>query len=419
MTLFVINALQGGLGIGYDLGTTDSLIVGQSGVVYSTNDIAITGQGFAQTVLVAGLVASAVNDAVNLGTGSTSGLKVTIASSGHLQAGDDGVQINGINAAVSNHGSIEATYGVFAGSLTAATQTYVLNTGVINATNTAIYCFDAAGNSVRLVNEGRIIGGSTAFIGGLANDVIENAGVMRGNIQFQSGNDSYSGAAGRVVGTIFGEGGNDSFIVGSFAETIDGGANLDTLDFSRTGGIRVALDGSFANTGVATGDSYVNIEVVKGSLSGADQLAGNGLNNALYGFGGADTLAGGAGLDGLVGGAGKDRQTGGAGHDSFYFYGLADCGDVITDFSNVAATNNDLFRMKGAAFGGLAVGALASGRFIARGDNQAQQADDRFVFRTTDKTLWFDANGSAAGGLTMVADLQASATLTYQDILII
>lgn len=421
MTLYVINALQGGVGIGFDLGTTDSLIVGQSGVIYSTTTMAVTGQGFSQTVLVAGLVASSADDAVQLGDGSggLTGLKVTVASSGHLQAMDDGVQINGINAVVNNHGSIEATYGVYAGSSSAATQTYVLNTGVINVVNTALYCFDSPGNSIKLVNEGRIIAGAASFIGGLANDVIENAGVIRGNVQFQAGNDRYSGAAGRIVGTIFGEGGNDSFVVGAFAETIDGGADSDTLDFTNTAGIRVALDGSFANTGVASGDSYTNIEVLRGSLSGADRLAGNGLNNMLYGFGGADTLLGGSGNDGLIGGAGKDRQIGGAGHDSFYFFGLADCGDTISDFSNVAASNNDLFRLKGTAFGGLTTGALASGRFISRADNLAQQADDRFIFRTTDKTLWFDSNGSTAGGLTMVADLQASATLTFQDILII
>jgi hypothetical protein len=53
-----------------------------------------------------------------------------------------------------------------------------------------------------------------------------------------------------------------------------------------------------------------------------------------------------------------------------------------------------------------------------RADNLAQDADDRFVFRTTDATLWFDSNGSAAGGLTLVADLQAGATVTSADILL-
>ena len=61
---------------------------------------------------------------------------------------------------------------------------------------------------------------------------------------------------------------------------------------------------------------------------------------------------------------------------------------------------------------------LAASQFEVRADNLAQDADDRFIFRTTDQTLWFDSNGNAGGGLSEVADLQASAVLTAANILI-
>ena len=71
------------------------------------------------------------------------------------------------------------------------------------------------------------------------------------------------------------------------------------------------------------------------------------------------------------------------------------------------------------AFGGLALGQLAAGRFVARADNLAQDAGDRFIFDTANANLWYDSNGSAAGGLTQLADLQAGATMTAADIFLI
>ena len=92
---------------------------------------------------------------------------------------------------------------------------------------------------------------------------------------------------------------------------------------------------------------------------------------------------------------------------------------MISDFLGVAG-NNDSFQISAAGFGGgLVAGALAAGQFQTRADNLAQDGDDRFIFRTTDQTLWFDANGNLAGGLLMVADLQSGAVVTAGDILLI
>ena len=65
-------------------------------------------------------------------------------------------------------------------------------------------------------------------------------------------------------------------------------------------------------------------------------------------------------------------------------------------------------------------GALDPAKFVVRADNLAQNSVQRFIFNTTDKTLWFDSNGNLTGGLTMVVDLQSTAaTLSSTDILLI
>ena len=111
----------------------------------------------------------------------------------------------------------------------------------------------------------------------------------------------------------------------------------------------------------------------------------------------------------------------GAGNDFFQFLALTELGDIITDFSSNAAGNNDFFYLMGSAFAGLTAATYSSANFITRAaDNLAQDSNDRFIFRTSDTTLWFDANGSTGGGPgpVMIANLQAGATMTFADIVI-
>jgi hypothetical protein len=59
---------------------------------------------------------------------------------------------------------------------------------------------------------------------------------------------------------------------------------------------------------------------------------------------------------------------------------------------------------------------LAPDRFQTSDGHDVQSAEVRFIFDTSDATLWFDENGSQDGGLTLVADLQDGATVTQDDI---
>ncbi len=177
-----------------------------------------------------------------------------------------------------------------------------------------------------------------------------------------AGADTLTGGAGFDV--VRGGDGDDIIraTVGDGNDVYDGGAGIDTVDYSATsGGVKVDLTpmdrsgesvsgapgsvaammaaaGLAASTpvGLATGgqtatDVLISIENVVGS-SGNDTVLGNSAANVIYGGGGHDkiwgrggddTIYGGAGNDVLVGdfggsGAGDDQLYGGAGNDELY-----------------------------------------------------------------------------------------------------
>lgn len=208
------------------------------------------------------------------------------------------------------------------------------------------------GNSVGNVLNGN--GGSDTVYG------LEGSDILYG----MDGNDTlYGGAASD---TLRGGNGNDGLVGGSGADFLDGGAGLDTVYYNdATLGLRVSLLSPSTNTGIAAGDTYVNVENIYGSAyndtlvgdnfantlwgaSGNDYLYGNGGSDALNGGAGSDYLVGGDGSDALVGGAGLDRLFGGSGADRFVFTLISDSTvaatgrDVIYDFSYAQGDRIDL-----------------------------------------------------------------------------
>lgn len=313
-------------------------------------------------------------------------------------------------ATVENHGTIRSVRGAYSGDNTANDE--LSNYGSISG-EISLY-----GGNDHLFNRGTIVGSVSA---GAGNDDVRNVtgGVIDGKVDLGSGNDTYDGRGGEAWGVVSGGLGDDYFLGNAaHGEAFDGGVGSDLLDFSGGAAVTVALDHSFANMGAARGDTYSNFERVIGSESG-DVIRGSAAANVLAGRGGADRVDGATGDDTITGGAGHDTLTGGLGNDVFRFTALSDFGDVITDFGNVSG-NNDVFQLTAAALGGgLGAGALAPDRFLSRTDNHAHDANDRFIFRTTDTTLWFDADGTGAGAAVLVADLQARVVLSVADIALI
>ena len=102
-----------------------------------------------------------------------------------------------------------------------------------------------------------------------------------------------------------------------------------------------------------------------------------------------------------------------AGVDRYQYIGPNEFGDHITLFETI-----DFVQIKGTAFG--VTTATLAARVIVRADNNAQDADDRLIFRTTVKTLWYDSNGNVAGGTkVMLADLDNAYNLVLADLQVI
>jgi Ca2+-binding RTX toxin-like protein len=172
---------------------------------------------------------------------------------------------------------------------------------------------------------------------------------------------------------------------------------------------RLVIDfGHRADTGLSTDTNYHG-------TSGIDEFTGNGAANAVFGGRGNDLIDGRGGNDVLRGGVGTDALTGGSGHDRFVYHAVRERHDVVADFSSA----DDSFQFKGSAFGSLPAGTLAASQFRSQRTKFAQDADDHFIFRTTDATLWFDQDGSGLAAPVLIADLQAGAAMTNTDLIIL
>lgn len=151
------------------------------------------------------------------------------------------------------------------------------------------------------------------------------------------------GMAGAVVeATLFGGGGNDTYILGgaaSYSGLDSGGTDAVVLlsggSVEALGGVEnIYLRGANAEKDVLASQvlsALVSLVTPGASLApydgaaldaygndAANRIYGNALNNRLEGGAGNDTLIGGAGKDTLVGGEGIDSLVGGTGDDAYF-----------------------------------------------------------------------------------------------------
>jgi Ca2+-binding RTX toxin-like protein len=405
----------------YILGGNDDLHVGAGTVITSSATDAVTMWQGTHIITVDGTI-NGYDDGINT-IGCETAQTIVIQASGRINSGGDGVVtesdgviVDGLNSSVTNYGTINS-YGSCVDLLVRDFgTTTVTNAGTMIAHNYGIVNKFGSGTLV-FTNTGTVESPTKSFFGGNYVDLVTNKGIMRGTVDLGAGNDLYDGRGGSVVGSILGGDGDDRIIAGNAAETIDGGLGVDLLDFgTRTNAITVDLTTPANNRGTGViGDRYTGIENLAGG-SMADKLTGDAGANSLLGNAGADTIKGGAGDDWMEGGAGKDNLTGGSEADSFVFNATTGMGDLILDFT----TGVDHIVLNAAAFGyGVATGALAAADFITSTSAVARDASDHFIFRTTDKTLWFDADGAGGRAAVLLADLQSGASMAAADILFI
>lgn len=253
---------------------------------------------------------------------------------------------------------------------------------------------------------------------------------------------SHIAGDGYLVGTsaadtITGGKGNDVLLGGLGADTLIGGAGTDIASYEKAaGGVTASLENPIMNTGEAAGDTYSQIEGLKGSaysdmlfaghfasildggdgndlltgLDGTDTLYGGNGNDTLYGGTKSDALYGGNGADFLDGGEGYDTLTGGAGADVFAFSIKDGTYDTITDFQH----GIDDIGVNAASFG------IKTSSFKFVTDKaQITTTDPTFYYDASHQTLWLDVNGSASGGLCTIAKFTTDVGLTATDIILL
>jgi Ca2+-binding RTX toxin-like protein len=405
----------------YILYGNDDLNVAAGVTIRSTTTDAVTTWEGQHRFTVAGTI-QGWDDGINM-IGTNAAQTVSIAATGRIETANDGsivdadgVILDGVGSVLTNAGTIVAQGSAVSIFVKDAGTTTVSNSGSMSGIVAGVWNKFGAG-VLNFTNTGTIESPGFAFRGGLGSDNVVNKGLLKGTVDLGEGNDLYDGRGGTVQGSILGGNGDDRFIPGNGAEVIDGGYGHDVLDFSGlASAITVNLGAAATNAGTAVaGDSYAGIETVIGTRY-RDKITGDAMNNRLEGGAGVDVLVGGAGDDTLLGGAGKDQLAGGAGGDLFVFNARTEGGDRIRDFDALA----DHVVLEGSAFGyGSYAGAVAAADFIISTVAAAVDASDRFIYRTTDNTLWFDADGSGSGAALMQADLQAGAVLTADQLLII
>ena len=196
--------------------------------------------------------------------------------------------------------------------------------------------------------------GADTLSGGGGNDRL-HGGAGADTLYGGSEGDALFGGAG--ADTLYGGEGNEILHGGAGADTLDGGSGQqDILDYYySSAGVMVNLATGAASGGDAEGDTFSNIEYLRGSAY-ADVLTGDGGSNWLYGLDGDDTLSGGGGDDELHGGRGADTLDGGADQDTLYYWvslagvtvnlatGAASGGDAEGDtFSNIESVVGSAF----------------------------------------------------------------------------
>ena len=243
----------------------------------------------------------------------------------------------------------------------------------------------------------------TGNINGTGNALVN---IITGN----AGVNVLDGGAGldRLVGGL----GNDVYVLGAENDTVidSGGNDLITSTITR----------SLASYATIERLTLLGSSSINGSGNNLDNLiTGNSGNNIINGGAGSDTIHGGAGADRLYGNIGNDTLTGGAGTDAFIFHSTPNATtnvDRITDFSvadDAIWLENGVFTALGAA------GALSSAAFVRNTTGLAQDASDRLIYESDTGELYYDSNGSAAGGSTLIAVLNPSLLLTHLDFSVI
>jgi Ca2+-binding RTX toxin-like protein len=308
----------------------------------------------------------------------------------------------------------------------------LLGTASVNGTGNALNN-TIAGNSGNNTLNGA--GGDDYMVGGAGNDTylvasvgdrtVEAAGggtdtvrsyvnwTLAANVERLEllGTGNLNGTGNSLANTIVGNSGNNILNGGTGADYMAGGAGNDIyyVDNGVDKTVEAAGGGTDTVRSSVTWTLAANVERLE--LQGAAAIGGTG--NALN-----NTISGNSGNNLINGGAGNDYMAGGAGNDTFFFntaLGTSNI-DTIADY-NVA---QDTIRLENGIFTALVgTGTLTAAQFVKNASGTATDTNDRIIYETDTGKLFYDSNGSAAGGQVQFAKLAAGLALTASDFFIV
>jgi Ca2+-binding RTX toxin-like protein len=266
------------------------------------------------------------------------------------------------------------------------------------------------------------LGGDDTLLGNSGNDQLHGG----------DGDDTLSGDLGNDK--VYGEAGNDWVYVSLGKDMVDGGADADVLSFQYIyQGMQVFLANHSItfHTGAGTSTTqFSNVEALQGTAFN-DTLVGDIQNNLLLGSYGNDKLMGVDGDDFLIGGDGHETMTGGRGKDGYLFGAkLVEANvDKVTDFNDkddwLAFDAQSYKGVKGEGaieheWNGIYYSArhIDADQFQAGAGHNAETADIRIIYDSDDGKLYYDSNGSKAGGIGEIADIGKHHDLSASDIFV-
>ena len=157
-------------------------------------------------------------------------------------------------------------------------------------------------------------------------------------------------------------------------------------------------------------------------LAGDDKIVGSNYNDNLKGGDGNDTITGGLGFDVLSGGTGADlfvyktTKEGGdkitdfkSGTDKFEFSASAFGNLTTTNFDGVSGVSPDITGKELVIFTGGSYASLEDAQAKALG-NSTTAGFFAFTNASNETVLYFDSNGTLAGGSTLIANLGTATT---------
>lgn len=284
------------------------------------------------------------------------------------------------------------------------------------------YVVDNLGDRVFEVNELGVVDAVTSFVDFRLTAFVENLTLTGVAIKATgnnlknvlNGNAAANIIDGRQGGdTMTGFNGNDTYYIDDFDDVVIEAAGAGT-----------GIDTVFSSVTYTLEDNLENLNIIGNGTTAGN---GNALNNVIVGNALANSIEGGLGNDIVEGGKGQDTLFGGDGLDDFRYTHLAADQDNIYDF--IAGSDDIVFSVAAfedsAAGVMFAPGALAANRLVSGATPTANLGAGigQFLCDTDDGRLFWDQNGTTAGGAFHIAtlsfDLGLIPTITSADFLAI